>query len=327
MRPILALGMAAVLGGTAHAQSLTPDDYLEIRNVARYYNLGYDNSARQDAGAVVLRSFAPDMTFTRDGGPNWYGARQMADYSVKATSGTHHYDSNIVITPTPEGARVFSYTLVYTVPPAGSPIKVSSGGPIYMLFEKTPEGWFIKERYNFTAGGEKGTVFPSFPGRPIAPVAAQKPAKAGSATRALSAADYVEIEQLYGWSNIALDSAAEDGRMFARTFTPDGSMQIDGKTVTGHAALTALAAGQTGGPRRWLSNLYIEPRGDGAIGWAYVLEMNGYDVHQERPAPTLAEGGLYRDELVRTPDGWRFKTRIYTPGSTVPEGVPFPAVR
>ena len=39
----------------------------------------------------------------------------------------------------------------------------------------------------------------------------------------VSPADYVEIEQLYGWSNIALDSGLEHGGMFARTFVPEGS--------------------------------------------------------------------------------------------------------
>lgn len=332
MRTILALGLSAVMTTAAAAQSLTVDDYVQIRQVAQYYNLAYDNTIKADKGATVRRAFIPDMNFTRDGGPNWYSAQEFVDYTQNTVKpGTHHYDSNIVIVPTPEGARTFCYTIVYSVAPEGGPIKISSGGPIYMLFEKDPAGgWGIKHRYNFTSGGTKPVEVPTFPGKPIAPVLAQ--AKANAAGMAggkptVSPADYVEIEQLYGWSNIALDSGLENGGMFARTFVKDGSMQFEGKTAVGHEQLAALAKAQTPGPKRWLSNLYVEPTPTGAIGWAYILTMDGYGVHPTQAVPALKEGGLYRDELVRTPEGWRFKSRIYTPGNTVPTSVPLPSVR
>ena len=81
----LALTITAASG--AAAQTLTAEDYVEIRNVAQYYNLGYDSTARADGGAVVARAFAADMTFTRDGGPNWYSSKAMADYAGEGDPG------------------------------------------------------------------------------------------------------------------------------------------------------------------------------------------------------------------------------------------------
>ncbi|MGE0393950.1 MAG: nuclear transport factor 2 family protein [Vicinamibacterales bacterium] len=323
-----------ILGGAAtSAQMLTAEDYVEIRNIAQAYNLGYDSSARADAGAVVERVFTPQMSFTRDGSPNWFSAREMAEYSAKATSGTHHWDSNIVIAPSPGGATLFRYTLVYRVGDTGSPVTISTAGTLQESWVKTPDGWFLKDRYNRSAGLKLPYLFPTFDGRPIAPVVKHSAGKAGQVPKArkgkpaLAAIDYVEIENLYGWNNLGLDSAAEQGEMFARTFTPDGSMQVDGRTLTGRKELAAFAA--TGEPalRRWLSNLYIEPTADGAVGWAYVLTIDGFTPTGTPSKATIGTGVLYRDVLVRTADGWRFKSRTASPGNGVPEGLPLPRVR
>ena len=333
----LALTITAASG--AAAQTLTAEDYVEIRNVAQYYNLGYDSTARADGGAVVARAFAADMTFTRDGGPNWYSSKAMADYAAKVTPGVHHWDSNFVIEPHAEGARLFRYTLVLRVDDSGGPVTIATAGPLYEVLVKTSDGWFIKTRYNYSAGGAKPVDFPRFDGRPIAPppaasgvgpAAQDAPGRTpGTADRPrLSALDHIEIEMLYGWNNIALDSAAEGGEMFARTFTSDGSLQIDGRTVTGRQQLAEFAASHEPAMRRWLSNLYIEPSAEDAIGWAYVVTIDGLGASTGTPArPALQSGGLYRDVLVRTPDGWRFKSRTFTPGNGVPASVPLPRVR
>lgn len=333
---VLALVMSA---GAAGAQTLTAEDYAEIRNVAQYYNLGYDNSARADGGAVVARSFTPEMAFTRDGGPNWFSAKEMADYAAKATSGTHHWDANIVITPHPEGASVFRYTLVYRVDDSGAPVTISTAGTLQEVWVKNADGWFMKTRYNRSTGGEKTLEFPRFDGRPIAPASPARPARvaaqsgpkgrtASAGKRSLSALDHIEIENLYGWNNIALDSAVEKGEMFARTFTADGLLQIDGRTVTGRKNLAEFAASGEPAMRRWLSNLYIEPSAEGAIGWAYVLTVDGFKATGGTPArAAIQSGALSRDVLVKTPDGWRFKSRTFTPGNGVPASLPLPSVR
>jgi hypothetical protein len=338
-----ALVVAILLANPVYGQQaqssprgLTAEDYVEIRNIAQYYNLGYDNAAHVDHGAILSRVFTPDMVFTRYGDPNWYpnpGLKGFVEYAAKTTPGVHHWDSNIIIEPHPEGASLFRYTMVLHVDDAGTPISISSAGPIYEVYTKTSEGWFIKNRENFSAGGTKAVEFPRFQGRPIAPRA--EPAGGGRSSRttkkaSLTALDYVEIENLYGWNNIGLDSAAENGEAFARTFTEDGSMQIDGRTVVGHKSLAELAAKAEPAMHRWLSNLYIEPSAEGAVGWAYLVNLDGLGVPAAGAPPgkpAFRDGGLYRDVLVKTADGWRFKKRVFTPGNTMPRAERAPAPR
>ena len=114
---------------------------------------------------------------------------------------------------------------------------------------KTSDGWFIKTRYNYSAGGAKPVDFPRFDGRPIAPppaasgvgpAAQDAPGRTpGTADRPrLSALDHIEIEMLYGWNNIALDSAAEGGEIVRtnvhiRRLAADRWPYGDGSTAVG----------------------------------------------------------------------------------------------
>jgi SnoaL-like domain len=334
----LTLALVAVSASPASAQSQSPavpalsaQDYVEIRRTALYYNLGWDNSASVDGGDIVSRSFTRDSNFRRDGAAPWIGNNAVGDAAAKSRTGIHHWDSNLVIEPHPDGAKVFRYTLLVNVDPAGRPARVTGGGPLYEIFAKTPAGWLIKDRYHYSAGSGKAIDWPRFKGRPLSPhgnaqAASQTSARGESngQVRPLSALDYVEIEMLYGWSNIALDSGAENGEMFARTFTPDGMFELEGRTISGSKSLAELAAKGEHGLRRWLSNLYVEPSAEGAVGWAYQLDVS---IGKSAAQTTVREGGLYRDVLVKTPDGWRFKSRVYTPGNTMPTSVPLPRPR
>jgi SnoaL-like domain len=141
---------------------------------------------------------------------------------------------------------------------------------------------------------------------------------------ALSALDYSEIQMLYGRSIISFDSGANKGYAFARTFTPDGVLVARGRApITGHAQLAALAARNASCLQTWLTNLMIEPAAEGAIGWAYIWHIElvcGSRVASAGAGSNSAvkEGGIYRDVIVKTADGWRFKRRSYTPGHTIP---------
>ena len=95
----------------------------------------------------------------------------------------------------------------------------------------------------------------------------------------LTALDYAQIEMLYGRNNMALDSGADGGSRFARTFTADGELRSPRGRTVGHAALARLAADTERGLRHWTSNLMIEPSADGAIGWGYIRELDVEGVH------------------------------------------------
>src|SRR5688572_30802493 len=120
LRAIAFVGLSALAltDVPAHAQPkdssvptpLTAEDYVEIRRTALYYNLGWDSSASVDGGYIVGRSFTPNSIFRRDNGPTWNGNKEVGDAAVKTRTGLHHWDSNLVIEPHPEGAKVFRYT-------------------------------------------------------------------------------------------------------------------------------------------------------------------------------------------------------------------------
>jgi ketosteroid isomerase-like protein len=137
-----------------------------------------------------------------------------------------------------------------------------------------------------------------------ASVFAQKPA--------LTAMDYIEIQQLYAKYNEAIDSG--DGEAYAATFTPDGVFN----TFKGKDALVGFIeqwkTKMNGLTRRhWNNNLIITPTADGASGSCYLLLI---DVSAKPPA--IATAARYTDSLVKTPQGWRFKQRATKGDSAAP---------
>jgi SnoaL-like domain len=122
-------------------------------------------------------------------------------------------------------------------------------------------------------------------------------------TKKLTADDYIEIQQLYSRYNMAIDSGDAEG--WAATFTPDGVFQ----TFNGHDALVGFINTwkermKGGNMRHWNSNLAITPTADGASGAVYLLLV---DISAKPPAITSAS--MYKDQIVKTANGWRFKNR------------------
>lgn len=127
---------------------------------------------------------------------------------------------------------------------------------------------------------------------------------ARTAPRSLTALDYAEIHQLYARYAVAADTDIDDGEMFARVFTEDGV--INGNS--GYEQLKAVANdldkfraenGMGNTPSHYVSNILIEPTAEGAMGVAYNHSPEGGK-------------GVYHDQLVKTPEGWRFKQRTFT---------------
>jgi hypothetical protein len=129
---------------------------------------------------------------------------------------------------------------------------------------------------------------------------------------ALTALDYAEIEQLYARYNYGSDTGADDGYLYARTFTPDGAVVImPNRTITGHKNLADFIRRDDKGPttiHHFTSNLLVEPSPDGATGSIYLLLAN---IGANGQPSTVTGGGVYHDNLVRTAEGWRFKKRTY----------------
>jgi hypothetical protein len=106
----------------------------------------------------------------------------------------------------------------------------------------------------------------------------------------LTSDDLVEIQQLYARYNW--------------TFTPDGVFNNN----VGHDAIVKFAntfhAGIGAHLHHWNTNLMILPTPEGASGQVYLVLVD----FATKPA-SIFTSATYSDELVKTPQGWRFKKR------------------
>ena len=264
-------------GGTRPGP-LTALDYTEIKRLVGQYNLGYDSTAATDDGAMVGLAFTPDAFFERAGSDNpWRGRQAIVDASARPRLGIHHWVSNLLIDPTPDGAASWSYLLLFTVNDDGTVVRERGGGILHETYTRTAEGWQIKYRRYDALGSTTAIGWPSPQFGHFVDALAPEPAPDDTMLPHLSSRDHVEIEQLYIRNNIAFDSVADGGQAFARTFTLDGALVAPTGTVTGHERLAARAAQHTPGLHTWMSNLIIEASSEGATGSVYILtaDMTG----------------------------------------------------
>jgi len=143
--------------------------------------------------------------------------------------------------------------------------------------------------------------------------AQQKSAGAASASKVmlLTPQDYIDIQQLVSSYPYGLDENTDNGESYANLFAP-GAVFARPKTE-GHDNLAALANTQPHGThytRHFITNHVIEPAPGGAIGKEYAVII---DIGENGNPGGIALGGRYDDEYVKTPQGWRFKTRTFTP--------------
>lgn len=157
--------------------------------------------------------------------------------------------------------------------------------------------------------------------------------RVGLAAESLSAMDYIQIQQLVNRLNFALDYCGNGGRDFAALFAADGRYVVDegdGKprTFAGAEQLAGLAGGPDcavtrKAPRIYLAHLaeslVIEPTADGARGVSYAIYPGRKGRHFQDGV--AGQVGLYHDEFVRTPQGWRLRLRRH---EVTPEGAPAP---
>ena len=106
--------------------------------------------------------------------------------------------------------------------------------------------------------------------------------------------------------------------MYADLYAPDATFTgtnqgPSGRTYQGRDWLAALARGGKRGPSfvsHYVTNVIVEPTPEGAAGRTYVAIFDiGNGGNGARS--TLDHGGLYNDVYVKTPAGWRFKSRTY----------------
>ena len=141
----LPIVLAFLLGAAlSHAQdgkkgSLTAQDYVEIQMLYAQYNHNIDSGNIE--GYVAL--FTPDGSFN-----NNVGQEGLRTFMKNRNGGTRrHWNTNLLITPTPEGAKGAVYLMFVDVgmkPPA-----ITSAGRYEDSLVKTAQGWRFKQRRNF----------------------------------------------------------------------------------------------------------------------------------------------------------------------------------
>ena len=150
----------------------------------------------------------------------------------------------------------------------------------------------------------------------------------------LTAMDYIEIQQLVNKLNFALDYCGNQGRDFADLFAAGGRFIIDrgdGAPIVRDTrdGLIALAGGPTCESKKTppssyilhlAESLVIEPTPEGARGTSYAIYPASKGKYLDES--TAGQLGIYHDEYVRTPDGWRVRTRRHEVNPAVGEVTP-----
>ena len=149
-------------------------------------------------------------------------------------------------------------------------------------------------------------------------VQAQRNAGSLAKPMALTALDYIEIQQLVARYPFALNTGANNGYAMADLFTPDAI--FCGRAVLfsqGREKIAALARGRNSGPAsvaHFFTNHVIVPSPEGATGKLYLLVLR---IGENGQPGSINQGGHFDDIYVRTPQGWRFKLRNYIPSNWI----------
>jgi hypothetical protein len=133
----LIVGAAAwTYAQSGSAGALTAQDYAEIQQLYGRYNWAID--AGDVEGYVAL--YTPDGSFN-----TFNGAEGLRTFMKGRQGGTRrHWNSNLVITPSPEGASGKVYLLLVDV--GAKPPAISTAARYEDRLVKTAGGWRFKKR-------------------------------------------------------------------------------------------------------------------------------------------------------------------------------------
>jgi uncharacterized protein (TIGR02246 family) len=121
--------------------------------------------------------------------------------------------------------------------------------------------------------------------------------------------DRIEIRELTARYGRYFDDG--DTEAFADTFTEDGSMEVaNGPTSHGRDELRSMCKNTPWGTMHVTVDPTIEIDGDRAVQVVSILVVKRAADLKEKSA--VVGSGRYVDDLLRTPDGWRFTRRRVT---------------
>jgi len=155
--------------------------------------------------------------------------------------------------------------------------------------------------------------------------------RAATKTTALTALDYIEIQQLVNRYAFAIDTCSNNGYDYADLYTPDGIFYwgVGTRKSVGREQLAEAAGGGKNGCQKLQRataemplathttvNLLIDPSPEGATGRSYLVYPGDVGTHAD-PTHSGHVGG-YQDVYVKTANGWRFKSRLHVFPPAVP---------
>ncbi len=184
---------------TAHAQTapaLSTSDYLDIEQLVNKYGWALDSGENNGFAYADLYTADGIFTGTNQGpkGRSYQGRENLAALARGANAGplnVGHSVTNIVVTPTPEGAIGRVYVGIFDRGKPGARPGAGHGGFYDDVYVKTPKGWhFAKRTFYEGKWGEPNVPMPAARARdscPCAKVRRARPREArGSATRITS---------------------------------------------------------------------------------------------------------------------------------------------
>src|SRR5688572_11211964 len=327
------LALVKIAAQSRPAPVLTAMDYVQIRQLVSRYAYALDSGGNNGYDFADL--------FTSDGqfiDPNAKGREQLAALARSPLLGplnTIHYAMGLVLEATPDGAIGRQYVMEFNfddnVPPLGKRTQWEvvgdkrgdlrrDAGQYKDVFVKTAKGWRFKSRQviRSKSGGGTDPELMAFLKRPVR-IKSEPSDNVTAPNGSLSVWDYMQIEQLVASYGHALDSGfgkGDNGDAYASLYTKDGLAFLN---TRGYDALAALAREQPRGPnyvRHYITHHLIDPSPDGATGKAYLAVL---DIGEHGKPNTVFLGGHYEDTYVRTPDGWRIKTRNLLPPKKGPQ--------
>ena len=138
MTRVIGIVFVLLTAAQAGAQSLSTQDYIEIRQLYACYNNAIDSG----------NSEAWVATFTEDGVFNGSGGREalmkVATNWIATRNNLRHWNTNLLITPIAEGASATVYLMLMDI--TTKPPSITGAGGYEDLLVKTPQGWRFKRR-------------------------------------------------------------------------------------------------------------------------------------------------------------------------------------
>ena len=286
--PVPAAMRVATANRTSGAAAFTSEDYVEIQQLVARYAFALDTA--DNNGFTYADLFATDGTFNDTKGRDALAALPRGPR--RGPLYVRNYGAVAIIQPTPAGATGIQYAQAMDFEPGGRKGVLDHFGHYEDVYVRTAQGWRFKSR-RF--------------------VNESQAALKASTVRELTGQDRADIQELVANYARALSSCAS--REYASLFVSDGVFISDDFRGTRHRAMYGPNGGKLVGRAQLAElvetedfcldksttraarpvttpNVVIIPTADGATGTI-----------------ALANDGRYEDEYLKTPEGWRFKTR------------------